>query len=106
PNLLPRDRPALLHGNLSGSHVLYDRAGPILIDPAPSYGLRESELAWVQLMGRFDESFFDAYTEAFPLEPGFAERRPLYQLYPLLVLLLTEGNAYRGAVEALLGKYA
>jgi protein-ribulosamine 3-kinase len=83
PNLLPPDRPALLHGDLWTGNVLITEEGhPALVDPAVCYGFREAELAFTYLFGGFDGRFYDAYDELFPLEPGFAERIPVYNLYP------------------------
>ena len=106
PEWLPRERPALLHGNLQARHLLSGPHGPVWIDPAPCYGPREAELAHARLLGRFEQDFFEVYAETFPLEPGFEARLPIYQLYPLLLLLLSEGDSYRTAVEHILNKYA
>ncbi len=99
PDLLPRDRPALLHGDLWSGNLLVDEAGlPAVVDPAVYYGLREAELAFTHLFGGFDDRFYTAYTEAFPLEPGFMERIPIYNLYPLLVHANLFGSGYMSGV--------
>jgi fructosamine-3-kinase len=78
-------RPSLLHGDLHRGNVLCDRAGtPVLVDPSPSFGDRELELAYLELYGRFPPLFFAAYKEAWPLAPGYTERRELYFLYHFL----------------------
>ena len=53
----------------------------------------------MRLFGGFSERVFSAYQEVLSLAPGWEERVPLYQLYPLLVHLLLFGGGYRGAVE-------
>jgi fructosamine-3-kinase len=81
---LPR-HPSLLHGDLHRGNVLCDRAGTaVLVDPHPSFGEREFELSYLELYGRFPPAFFAAYREAWPLPPGYEERRGLYQLHHFL----------------------
>ncbi|MFN4145414.1 MAG: fructosamine kinase family protein [Runella sp.] len=106
PNLLPNERPALLHGDLwSGNFLTNERGRVSLIDPAPYYGFREAELAFTQLFGGFDDSFYDSYQDTFPLEPGFDYRIPIYNLYPLLVHVNLFGRSYLPPIERLLKRY-
>ncbi len=103
PELLPAERPALLHGDLWSGNVMVNEDGqPTLIDPAVYYGFREAELAFTTLFGGFDERFYAAYHEAFPLEDGFRERIPIYNLYPLLVHVNLFGTGYVSGVERIL----
>lgn len=103
PNLLPNERPALLHGDLWSGNVMCTEAGrPALIDPAVYYGYREAEVAFTKLFGGFEQQFYNAYEEAFPLEDGFAERVPIYNLYPLLVHVNLFGSGYVSGVEKVL----
>ena len=79
--------PSLLHGDLWTGNVL-TRSGRVVgfVDPAIYCGAPEIELAFATLFGTFGEAFFEAYTEAMPLKPGFHElRASLYNLYPRLV---------------------
>ncbi len=106
PDLLPAgDPPCLVHGDLwSGNFLqLGDRAA--LIDPAVYYANREVELAYVHLFGGFPRGFFEAYHSYFPVDPGYGDRRPLLQLYPLLVHLISFGEDYGPAVEAVCSRY-
>ncbi|MGV3559756.1 fructosamine kinase family protein [Larkinella arboricola] len=106
PDLLPSERPALLHGDLWSGNVMVNENGDVaLIDPAVYYGLREAELAFTRLFGGFDERFYDAYNEAFPLEDGFQERIPIYNLYPLLVHLNLFGTGYLSGIERVLNRF-
>ena len=106
PDLIPNERPALLHGDLWSGNVLVNEDGqPALIDPAVYYGLREAELAFTKLFGGFDDRFYDAYNEAFPLEDGFNERVGLYNLYPLLVHVNLFGSGYVSGVERILKQF-
>lgn len=100
PTLLPNERPALLHGDLWSGNVMVNETGsPALIDPAVYYGYREAEIAYTTLFGGFEPRFYEAYTEAFPLEEGFQERVPIYNLYPLLVHLNLFGEGYLSGIE-------
>ncbi|WP_370469365.1 fructosamine kinase family protein [Nibrella viscosa] len=106
PNLLPNERPALLHGDLwSGNVMVNDTGAPALIDPAVYYGYREAELAFTKLFGGFDQRFYDAYNETFPLEDGFEQRVPIYNLYPLLVHVNLFGSGYVSGVEKVLRRF-
>jgi fructosamine-3-kinase len=96
----PAEPPARLHGDLWAGNRLVDEAGaPVLIDPAAYGGHREMDLAMMRLFGGFGSRAFAAYAEAWPLAPGWEERVPLYQLYPLLVHVNLFGSSYVGAVR-------
>jgi len=105
---LPEAPPAsLLHGDLWGGNWLAGADGrPWLIDPAVSYGDRECDLAFSELFGGFPGRFYDAYRDAYPLPPEYGERKPIYQLYHLLVHLVLFGEAYGQSVDRILGRYA
>jgi fructosamine-3-kinase len=104
---LPARPPAsLLHGDLWGGNWLVTGSGePALIDPAVYYGHREADLAFTELFGGFPQAFYTAYNEAWPLEPGYAERKDLYNLYHLLNHLNLFGEGYGGGVDSILQKY-
>jgi fructosamine-3-kinase len=104
----PKERPALLHGDLWSGNVLPNGMGsPALIDPAVYFGHREVDLAFSKMFGGFDQRFYDAYEEVFPLENDFESRIDIYNLYPLLVHLLLFGKSYlpgiKKTVDRLLG---
>ncbi len=104
--LLPNERPALLHGDLWSGNILVNEQGdPALIDPAVYYGFREMELAFTTLFGGFEPVFYEAYDEAFPLEPGFSERISIYNLYPLLVHVNLFGSGYVSGIERVLSRF-
>jgi fructosamine-3-kinase len=104
---LPSQPPAsLLHGDLWGGNWLVTAAGePALIDPAVYYGHREADLAFTELFGGFPAAFYQSYQSAWPLEPGYEERKPLYNLYHLLNHLNLFGESYGGGVDAILQRY-
>ena len=106
-DLIPREEPALLHGDLWQGNLIHDEfSGPVLIDPAVYYGHREMDLSMLELFGSIPESTMDAYQQAFPLEKGLKDRKDIHQLYPLLVHLLLFGESYLQAIQQTLKKYA
>ncbi len=106
PSLLPEERPSLLHGDLWSGNLMTTSAGrPCLIDPAVYFGHREVDLAMTQLFGGFDDRFFDAYNECYPLITGYEDRLPLYNLYPLLVHVNLFGGGYKAQVEQVLKQF-
>ena len=56
--------------------------------------------------GGFSGDFYQAYRETCPMDPGYPERRDLYNLYPLLNHLHLFGSAYHHAVIRILHRYA
>lgn len=107
PNLLVEPQsPSLLHGDLWSGNYLADESGaPVLIDPAVYYGHREADLAMTELFGRPDKRFYEAYDEAWPLQPGYDERRDLYNLYHLLNHLNLFGGSYEASVRRIVRRY-
>jgi fructosamine-3-kinase len=89
-----QDGPSLLHGDLWTGNVLAAAGGPALIDPAVYRGHREADLAMTELFGGFGDGFYAAYREAWPLLPGYATRRAVYQLWYLLVHVNLFGGNY------------
>ncbi len=109
PELLgPPAPPALIHGDLWTGNVLA-RDGRIaaFIDPAIHWADPEVELAFTTLFGTFGEPFFRRYGEIRPLRPGFQDvRRPVYNLYPLLVHVRIYGGGYVAQAAAVLRRFA
>lgn len=104
-DFFPRERPALLHGDLWSGNVMADNSGlPALIDPAVYYGNREMDIAFSRMFGGFDQRFYDAYDAVFPLTDGFEERKDVYNLYPLLVHLLLFGKSYLSGIQKTIDK--
>ncbi len=106
--LLPEpEHPSLLHGDLwAGNYMVDDRGHPWLIDPAAYVGHAEADLALTELFGGFDSRFYDAYREAAGLDPGYRDRRDIYNLYHLLKHLHLFGTGYLYSVKAVLRRYA
>jgi len=101
--LLPAEPPAsLLHGDLwAGNMLVRDGRLAALIDPACYHGHAEADLAMICLFERPDTAFWDAYG---PLEPGWEERRTIYQLFPALVHLRLFGASYEPLADRLLSE--
>lgn len=98
--------PSLLHGDLwSGNWIPGPKGIPYFIDPAVYYGHREVDIAFSELFGGFSNQFYEAYHSGFPIEPEYKERKPLYQLYYLLVHLNLFGRSYLHSVEQEVKKY-
>ncbi len=98
----PAEQPARLHGDLWTGNVLADGAGrPWLVDPAAYGGHREMDLAMFDLFGRVPARTRAAYEEISPLEAGWPERVPLWQLFPLLVHAVLFGGGYLAQARTL-----
>ncbi|XP_029363738.1 ketosamine-3-kinase [Echeneis naucrates] len=89
--------PALLHGDLWGGNVAQCAEGPVIFDPASFYGHSEYELGIAGMFGGFNSSFYSAYHEKIPKEPGFEKRNQLYQLFHYLNHWNHFGGGYRGS---------
>jgi fructosamine-3-kinase len=96
----PKPVASLLHGDLWSGNYSFDRAGqPVLFDPAVYYGDRESDIAMTELFGGFSASFYAAYREVYPLDPGYSTRKTLYNLYHILNHLNLFGGGYLRQAE-------
>ncbi len=105
-NLIPIEKPSLLHGDLwSGNMMVAEYGSPSIFDPAVYYGHREMDLAMMALFGGFGESWVDAYNEVYLLQPGWHERIEIGQLYPLMVHVNLFGGGYAGSVERILNEF-
>jgi fructosamine-3-kinase len=90
-----RPQPSLLHGDLwSGNAARTAEGEPVIFDPAVYYGDREADLAMTELFGGFPRPFYEAYAAEYPLDPGYAARKPLYNLYHVLNHLNLFGGGY------------
>lgn len=90
-----RPRPSLLHGDLwSGNHGYLADGSPVIFDPAVYFGDREADVAMTELFGGFGADFYTAYRAAWPLDPGYAVRKTLYNLYHILNHVNLFGGGY------------
>ena len=104
--IFPPTKPSLLHGDLWGGNYLFDSSGSgVLIDPAVYYGHPEMDLAFTKMFGGFSSEFYRGYESELPLEPGFSERIPIYNLYPLLVHVNLFGGHYTSQFNSTLRNF-
>lgn len=102
---LPAEPPALIHGDLWKGNVTTGPDGQAwLIDPAVAYSHREADLAMTQMFGGFDDAFYAAYHEAYPLQKDWEDRIQLLNLYPLLIHVNLFGSSYVAEVKEILHK--
>ncbi|SFB90720.1 hypothetical protein SAMN04487907_1011124 [Zunongwangia mangrovi] len=105
-DLIPQEKPALIHGDLwNGNYLVNAEGSPCLIDPAVAYAPREMDLSMMKLFGGFDSVLFNTYFEEFPVEKGFDDRVPIWQLYYLLVHLNLFGTGYLGSCKNIIDRY-
>lgn len=106
-DFIPVQPASLLHGDLWSGNMLSDRNGnPAIIDPAAYYGWAEAELAMMELFGSLPESFYQAYQSVRPVEAGFKQRYPIYNLYHLLNHLNLFGGSYSNVVGEILNRFS
>lgn len=104
--LIEPEHPSLLHGDLWAGNVITGNDGRAwLIDPAVYVGHAEADLAMTELFGGFPSDFYHAYREASPLQPGYEERRDLYNLYHLMNHLNLFGRSYLLPVKGIISRY-
>ncbi len=94
---------SLLHGDLwSGNAGFLASGEPVLFDPAVYWGDRETDLAMTELFGGFSPDFYSAYAEVAPLDPGYATRKTLYNLYHVLNHANLFGGSYAPQAERMI----
>ncbi|KAL8495372.1 hypothetical protein ACS0TY_019500 [Phlomoides rotata] len=97
--------PCLLHGDLWSGNISSDKNGdPVILDPACYYGHNEAEFGMSWCAG-FGGSFYDAYFEVIPKQPGFEERMDLYKLYHYLNHYNLFGSGYRSSSMSIIDDY-
>jgi fructosamine-3-kinase len=98
--------PSRLHGDLWAGNRLVDVDGRSwMIDPASHGGHREFDLAMMRLFGGFGADCFAAYSDQYPLEPGWEDRISLHQIAPLVVHAIKFGGSYVAAAVAAIDRY-
>ncbi|HKZ67423.1 MAG TPA: fructosamine kinase family protein [Chitinophagaceae bacterium] len=104
--LFPQEPPALLHGDLwSGNFMITSTGEAAIYDPAVYYGHREMDIGMTKLFGGFDQRFYTAYNEVYPLEKSWLQRLSLAQLYPLLVHAALFGGHYVMSVRNIIKQF-
>ncbi|KAK6119422.1 hypothetical protein DH2020_046838 [Rehmannia glutinosa] len=97
--------PCLLHGDLWSGNISSDKNGePVILDPACYYGHSEAEFGMSWCAG-FGGSFYNAYFEVMPKQPGFDQRMDLYMLYHYLNHYNLFGSGYRSSAMSIIDDY-
>ena len=104
--IFPTEKPSLVHGDLWSGNFLCNNNKPVLIDPAVYYGNREMDLAMTRLFGGFDDDFYHAYQNEFPLEKGWVKRIDICNLCPNLVHLILFGRSYYSSIKNVLNAFS
>ena len=95
-------KPSLLHGDLwSGNFAFIESDVPVIYDPASYYGDHEADLAMTELFGGFNQDFYSAYKENFPIDEGYRVRKNFYNLYHILNHFNLCGGGYATQAERL-----
>jgi len=98
-------QPSLLHGDLWGGNYATAASGePVIFDPAVYYGDREADIAMTELFGGFGNRFYESYNDAWPMDPGYAVRKTLYNLYHVLNHLNLFGGGYGSQAASMIGR--
>eukprot|EP00546_Thalassionema_frauenfeldii_P011604 CAMPEP_0178927020 /NCGR_PEP_ID=MMETSP0786-20121207/18908_1 /TAXON_ID=186022 /ORGANISM="Thalassionema frauenfeldii, Strain CCMP 1798" /LENGTH=314 /DNA_ID=CAMNT_0020602311 /DNA_START=154 /DNA_END=1098 /DNA_ORIENTATION=- len=73
-------RPSILHGDLWSGNIGSANGKPSVFDPASYWGHHEAEWGMSWCAG-FGADFWDGYRSLIPKDPGFEDRKPLYDAY-------------------------
>lgn len=95
---------SMLHGDLWRGNIGFFKEQGVIFDPAFYYGDRETDIAMTELFGRLPSQFYEAYNNSWPLDEGYKERKPLYQLYHILNHALMFGGHYMQSARDTLQK--
>lgn len=96
-------KPSLVHGDLWGGNAGALSTGePVIFDPAVYWGDREVDLAMTELFGGFGPAFYKGYESIYPIAPGFAKRKTLYNLYHILNHYNLFGGSYGSQADRMM----
>ncbi|MBD2036097.1 fructosamine kinase family protein [Leptolyngbya sp. FACHB-321] len=96
-------QPSLVHGDLWSGNAAVTQAGePVIFDPATYVGDREVDLAMTELFGGFPAAFYHGYNQVFPLDEGYQQRKPLYNLYHVLNHFNLFGSSYESQANRMI----
>lgn len=88
-------QPSLVHGDLwSGNAAVTASGEPVILDPATYYGDHEVDIAMTELFGGFPAAFYQGYNATWQLDPGYRQRKDLYNLYHILNHFNLFGGGY------------
>ncbi|MGF7145200.1 fructosamine-3-kinase [Anaerotaenia torta] len=101
----PRQPFSLLHGDPWTGNLLYDGTQLVLIDCGIYYGNREIDLSTVDFFTPVPEHFFRAYHEVYPIDPGYEERKALWQVNQWLGHVTLFGEKYMPKLMDAVNRY-
>lgn len=96
---------SLLHGDPWPGNLLFDGRQMIAIDCSLYYGNREIDLSTVDFFFPVNPRFFDAYHEAYPIDPGYGERKSLWRINQWLGHVTLFGESYLPKLTAAMAPY-
>ncbi|PWL99013.1 MAG: hypothetical protein DBY04_02620 [Clostridiales bacterium] len=96
---------SLLHGDPWIGNLLYDGKQLVAIDCSIYYGNREIDLTTVDFFCPVSPLFFEAYNEAYPIDPGFAERSDLWKINQWLGHVTLYADKFKGKLMDAVRKY-
>jgi hypothetical protein len=104
PDLLPQEKPALLHGDLWHGNALNTADGVVVVDPAAYYGHREMDVAMAGLFGGIGPDFFSCVQQRMAAGNGLGKPHGLVPVVsavgpPQLVRRRVFGKGIRGASQ-------
>jgi len=95
--------PSLVHGDLwSGNAAVTTQGEPVILDPAAYCGDREVDLAMTELFGGFPASFYSGYGQVLAIDPGYPQRKILYNLYHILNHFNLFGGSYESQANRMI----
>ena len=94
--------PSPLHGDLWRGNCGFTAQQGVLFSPASYFGDRETDIALTELFGQFPDAFYAGYDSVWPLDPGYPQRKELYNLYHRLNHYALFGDGYRQSAETAL----
>lgn len=104
--IFPSEPPSFLHGDLwAGNYMIHSSGYAAIYDPAVYFGHREMDIGMTKLFGGFDQQFYNAYNEAYPLEKDWQKRLSLAQLYPILVHAVLFGGHYISSAKNIMASF-
>lgn len=96
---------SVLHGDLwSGNYGISGNGEPVIFDPAVYFGDREADLAMTELFGGFSSDFYAGYNATWALDPGYKQRKTLYNLYHILNHYNLFGGGYGSQAEGMIDR--
>lgn len=106
PSIVGPSQPhSLLHGDPWPGNLLFDGRQMVAVDCSLYYGNREIDLSTVDFFYPVPQHFFSAYHEVYPIDPGYPERKALWQINQWLGHVTLFGEKYMPKLMAAVNRY-